>query len=579
MQAIYIDSSVPEKTAKNRFCFPEFIMMENAAVALETEVRSALKNISFSEKPEAVLILCGTGNNGGDGYALARRLCGFLPVKIFSVGEPKTQEAAGQKLMAVSCGVEVTESVEEVLSELKNFSGIIVDCLYGTGFHGSLNESAENLLTGANESSAYKIACDVPSGIDRNGQLADCSNGKKIAFCADLTVTMGALKAALFSDAAKNFCGKIVTADLGITSEKFCECAEPDAFLLERNDIKLPVRTKKSAHKGDFGHAAVTMGEKAGAGVIAGTAALSFGAGLVTEVDSGLCKANFMMSPELMVSDSLPERTSAVLLGSGLGRSEKSFAVAENVIKKVFEMKNPSVVLDADFFYYEKLKEVLERLNSIPGARVILTPHPKELHELLLRTSVVCFALFESTRSTTGMNYAVNEPNTAVIEPVETTDATTEICSSVPEALEGSKSLKDMGSELCCTEGRASRGEITFADVCDRRFEYARLFAKKYSNLVLVCKGANTYICAGENSFVCDCGSVALAKAGSGDVLAGLCTALLAQGYSAEDAAKTAVYAHAEASCNFERNYECTPLGLAERLGRMQGEEMKSWNA
>ena len=509
MKSVYIDSSVPEKRAKEIFKFPEFIMMENAAAALEREVRSHFESVSNNYENKSVFIICGTGNNGGDGYALARRLSGALPVKIFSVGESKTEEAAGQKAMAVSCGVEVTDSVEVALSELKDFRGVIVDCLYGTGFHGSLNETAEKILKAANECNAYRIACDIPSGIDRNGAAACAGQGKKLAFCADVTVTMGALKTALFTDEAKDFCGKISPADLGISSEKFSSCAEPDAFLLENDDIKLPVRTKKSAHKGDFGHAVFVMGEKAGAAVIAGTAALSFGAGLVTELDSGLCGTNFMMNPELMISDFMPERASAVLLGSGLGRSEKSFAVARKVIEKVCEMKNPSVVLDADFFYYENIAEVFERLNSISGARVILTPHPKELHELLLRTSV--------------------------IEPVGITQKT----------------------------------DVSFLDVCANRLEYARQFAERFPNLVLVSKGADSYIFAGRNCFICDRGTSALAKAGSGDVLAGLCTALLAQGYSALEAAKTAVFAHAEAARSFERSYECTPLKLAEFLGRM----------
>lgn len=509
MKSVYIDSSVPEKTAKGNFGFPEFIMMENAAAALEKEVRSVFGTLNLSEDSKSVLILSGTGNNGGDGYALARRLCGSLPVTVYSAGEPKTREAAMQKSMADSCGVKITDSVDEVLFELKKINGVIIDCLYGTGFHGTLNETVEKIIEAANDCNAYRIACDIPSGIDRNGIVACVGNGKKLAFCAGTTVTMGALKTALFSDVAKDFCGKIVVAELGLSSEKFCSCADPDAFLLEKDDIKLPFRTKKSAHKGDFGHAVFVMGEKAGAAVIAGTAALSFGAGLVTELDSGLCGTNFMMNPELMISDFMPERASAVLLGSGLGRSEKSFAVAERVFEKVCKMKNISLVLDADFFYYEKIKDVLERLNSIPGSRVILTPHPKELHELLLRTSV--------------------------IEPV----------------------------------GITKKTDVSFLDVCANRLEYARQFAERFPNLVLVSKGADSYIFAGRNCFICDRGTSALAKAGSGDVLAGLCTALLAQGYSALEAAKTAVFAHAEAVHGLERNYECTPLKLVGRLGQM----------
>ena len=219
MKSVYIDSSVPEKRAKEIFKFPEFIMMENAAAALEREVRSHFESVSNNYENKSVFIICGTGNNGGDGYALARRLSGALPVKIFSVGEPKTEEAAGQKAMAVSCGVEVTDSVEVALSELKDFRGVIVDCLYGTGFHGSLNETAEKILKAANECNAYRIACDIPSGIDRNGAAACAGQGKKLAFCADVTVTMGALKTALFTDEAKDFCGKISAADLGISAE------------------------------------------------------------------------------------------------------------------------------------------------------------------------------------------------------------------------------------------------------------------------------------------------------------------------------------------------------------------------
>ena len=89
---------------------------------------------------------------------------------------------------------------------------------------------------------------------------------------------MGCLKTALFTDSAKNFTGKIKLASLGVSSSKFGTCGKPDAFLLGKADLVLPIRKKADTHKGDFGHAAVILGEKAGAGIIAGTAALRFGA-------------------------------------------------------------------------------------------------------------------------------------------------------------------------------------------------------------------------------------------------------------------------------------------------------------
>ena len=98
------------------------------------------------------------------------------------------------------------------------------------------------------------------------------------------------------------------------------------------------------------------------------------------------------------------------------------------------------------------------------------------------------------------------------------------------------------------------------------RFEYGRKFAARFPNLVLVAKGANTYIFQGEKIFVCTEGTNALAKAGSGDVLAGLCVSLLAQGYSALDAANTAVFEHGKAGARFLNNWECSPLSLIQNV-------------
>ena len=161
-------------------------------------------------------------------------------------------------------------------------------------------------------------------------------------------------------------------------------------------------------------------------------------------------------------------------------------------------MKNPACVIDADMFYYPKLFALLKELNTDKDARVILTPHPKELTSML---------------------------------------------------------------SLC---------GITEFDAVTQRFNAARAFAARFRNLVLVAKGAITYIAHGKNIFIADSGSPALAKAGSGDVLAGLCGALLSQNYSAEEAAKTAVMAHGLASKMQKPNYALTPLSLIKNLEKVR---------
>lgn len=472
MKAVYINSSIPEKEAKRRFHFPENIMMENAAAALEERV--------LLKKPESVLILCGTGNNGGDGYALARRIFGGVDkVTVIALGEPKTDEGILQRSMAEAAGVEI-QSIQYMNNLTLSESDVIVDCIYGTGFHGFISEEIAKVIDWCNEQKAFRLACDIPSGM---------------YFKADETVTMGALKIQLFSDKAKDFAGEIIRADLGISSTLFNSCAEADAYLIEEKDIKLPLRIKKSVYKGNFGHVTVVSGEKAGAGIIAGTAALSFGAGLVSLLETGLSEQNFLMSPELMLVKNIPEKTNAVLLGSGLGRGDKVQNAVEMALDYVYGVKNCALVLDADFFYYIDIEIVLEKLNTL-CVKTILTPHPKEFQEFMIKTGL----------------------------------------------LEADK------------------------DVISERFYYVEKFSKKYPNLTLVSKGANTYIYSEGNIFICDAGTNALAKAGSGDVLAGMCISLLAQNYSAKDAAITAVYSHALAGRKFENNYECTPLNLIEKL-------------
>ncbi len=385
MKSVYVDTAALEAAAKEKFAFPEMVMMENAAAALE----HALDGIAAAEKAEAfALILCGSGGNGGDGLALARRIQGRIACTVCLFQEPKTPEAKAQKRMAERAGVRFdvfsADFFDALISD-RSHTVIAVDCLFGSGFHGALPPDAADAISHINASDCRVIACDIPSGVCKDGSIATRdANGFPLAFRADCTVTMGALKTALYSDGAKDFTGTVVCAPLGVSERLFLGSAVPDALLLEISDMRLPIRTQKSAHKGAFGHAVIISGEKSGAAVIAARAALQFGSGLVSVVESGLSESRTELPCSLMSADCIPEAADAALVGSGLGRSENAMHyIEETVLPFIMRMPNKTCVLDADIFYYKNLPSVLRALCEDECARVILTPHPKELSSLL----------------------------------------------------------------------------------------------------------------------------------------------------------------------------------------------------
>lgn len=481
MKAIYNNSSIPEREAKLKFHFPENVMMENAAAKMHQLVTELISEMGL-EKIAKVLVVCGSGNNGGDGYALARRLCGECKVSVIAISEPRTFEAMQQIKMAQAVGVDVTNIAESSLIRLSDMivsgANIIVDCIYGTGFHGTMPEATEKLIKLLNASSALRIACDIPSGIDSAG---NCS---PVSFKADYTVTMGALKSALYSDSAKDYVGKISVADLGISSAMFQKCAAPDLYLIDSEDVKLPLRKKRSTHKGSFGHTLVICGEKSGAAIMAATAAMEFGSGLTTLLQTENSNiSQFKISPELMLSKKIPSKTSSIVIGSGLGILNQN--LCNDFTAWFAGAKNPSCVLDADIFSYENLGALLTQLNNTKNARIVLTPHLKEQERLLEALSL-----------------------------------------ETPQDL-----------------------------------------VTQFPNVVLVSKSANTRIYTSTKTYICDQGCQSLSKGGSGDVLAGMIGSLLAQGYSALDAALTAVYVHAITAKKIgAQDYSLTPIKLIEAL-------------
>lgn len=453
-----------DKRALEEWFLSEDVLMENAAMALE---RAVLKNASLGTK---VIILCGSGDNGGDGYALARRLMGRFKVLVFEMKLAKSPMCQLQKERAKKVGV-VIKTWEEKNEDLE--CDVLIDCVVGSAFKGELEPFLD--FESLSQKARFKIACDIPSGIDSKGRV------DKRAFKADTTISMGAIKSCLLSDRAKDYVGELKVGHLGVFNQIYE--IPTDTFLLEKNDLKLPLRDRKNAHKGDYGHAHVLLGKHSGAGLLSALSALSFGSGVVS-IQALECEITSNNKPlELVFYENFPKKLSAFALGMGLENIPKDF-------KKWLGLA--PCVLDAGVFYH---KEVLQALEK----EVILTPHPKEFLSLL---------------KSVGIN-------------------------------------------------------ISMLELLDNKLEIARDFSQKYPKVVLLLKGANTLIAHQGRVFINILGSVALAKAGSGDVLAGLIVSLLSQNYTPLDAAINASLAHALAGLEFKNNYALTPLDLIEKIKRL----------
>jgi hydroxyethylthiazole kinase-like uncharacterized protein yjeF len=327
----------------------EDILMEHAANNMRLFIEKKFKNGS------SIFIICGVGNNGADGIALARLLQGNYDVILCIPNEVKSSMAKLQLTRANKLSIDIKKELPNIPLKVD----VVVDCLFGSGLNRDLDENSSNIIKKINELDAYKLACDIPSGINNKGQII------KNAFIADTTITMGALKKSLYSDMAKDYVGEIIVADLGVAREIYE--GETDTYLLNENDLKLPLRESKNTHKGSFGHLAVIVGEKQGAGLLCADAGFNFGAGLV----SIIAHHNIECLPyHIMQAHQIPSNTTAIAIGMGLGNHEK------NELNEILTNKIPKVI-DADLFYLKDIQKVLKFDN------IILTPHPKEFCSLL----------------------------------------------------------------------------------------------------------------------------------------------------------------------------------------------------
>lgn len=348
---------------------PGIELMQRAAAAVWRELRRRWP------QARSILILCGGGNNGGDGYLVARlALQAGWDVRLLALVAPDklTGDAAQACLMAAEAGV-VAESWAGELPD----ADVIVDALLGTGLQQNVREPYRALIKQLNQQPAPIIAVDLPSGLNAD---RGCVEG--VAVAADVTVTFIALKPGLFTGQGPDLVGELEFAPL---VAKVPSSVPPQLERLSLSSaVGLPPRPLAS-HKGNFGHLLIIGGNNGmgGAALLAAETALRCGAGKVTVASRSMHLPGFLARcPEVMahgVDDPaqlapLLEQATAVVLGPGLGKDQW----AEDLLQSVLESGLPRI-LDAD-----GLNLIASAAQALwLGPTSVITPHPAEAARLL----------------------------------------------------------------------------------------------------------------------------------------------------------------------------------------------------
>ena len=331
--------------------------------------------------PMQALVLCGPGNNGGDGYVAARHLTERgVAVRVAALSEPKSdaaQWARGQWTGEV-----------ETIGEATRGAPLVVDCLFGTGLKRGLEEPVLQPFLRLCREAVVKVACDLPSGIESDGG-AELGNVPDF----DLTVTFGALKPAHRLYPAMHKCGRVVLGDIGI---------EADASWHEIASPKLPP-LDPGGHKYDRGLVHALAGKMPGAIVLAAKAAAHAGAGYV-RVSTSMPMANLPSSVvQVDTAEVNDERIGCLLVGPGLGDIPQVLTLA-------LTSKAPKVI-DADAISH------LGDPERLKGQEAIVTPHEGEFERLFgkIEGTKAERALEASRRS--GAVVVYKGPDTLVASP------------------------------------------------------------------------------------------------------------------------------------------------------------------
>ncbi len=351
-------------------------LMENAAKALLDTI------MKLDGKLKKTLIVCGVGNNGGDGLALARLLLAKKQeVHVCVVGDcSKGTESFKMQINRLDTLSVRFITKEELLSIENNIYDIVVDALFGVGLSREIIGDYARIIEKCNALTGYKLAVDIPSGICANtGRVLGC------AFHADCTITFAFLKLGLCLYPGASYAGEIQVADIGITEQAF-ENNPPSIVTYDRNPMDyLPVR-KPDGNKGTFGKVLVIAGLEtyAGAAILCSRAALQLGTGMVKVICAPENRGILQTAvPEVLYGSSIGLKdsitwASAIIIGPGLGKNKESKALLEEVLK----IGNLALILDADALNLISENPELQVLLKNYKWTKILTPHVGELARL-----------------------------------------------------------------------------------------------------------------------------------------------------------------------------------------------------
>jgi hydroxyethylthiazole kinase-like uncharacterized protein yjeF len=382
---------------------PGPVLMENAG--------AAVARVAAERFPRAgrVVVVCGRGNNGGDGFVVARRLRDRGAVAILLGARDGVRGDALTHLQACERSggriVEVRDAEEwERTRSLADEADLLVDAVLGTGLSSEpsgLAALAIVTLQARHEAGVPVVAVDLPSGLPSDQGVVDWPTAT-----ATVTVTFGAPKPGLVLPPGCHRTGELVVADIGIPSEVLAS-ASPSLFLLEDGDAcgAFP-RRRPAAHKGDFGHLLVAAGSmgKTGAAILAARAALRSGTGLVTVATPEPCLPIIAASCAELMTEPLPAtpggglseaalgrllelaaERDAVVLGPGLGQDPSTRSLVRALVR---ECPVP-LVIDADGLNALAPGDGEPPLETSLGraGSCVLTPHPGEMGRLVRRSS------------------------------------------------------------------------------------------------------------------------------------------------------------------------------------------------
>ncbi len=323
-----------------------------------------------------LIVVCGGGNNAGDGYVLARLAKeNGLGVRVIALVEPgklKGDAAVCAKKFLRTGAIEETIGIADLAA-----ADLIIDALLGSGLNRDVKDSFAEVIGLVNESAAPVLALDIPSGLN-----ADTGNCMGTAVRADMTLTFIGLKRGLFTAEGPEFCGEVLFSDLG-TPDDIHANVKAGARLIKPSNVakNLPMRPR-DAHKGRHGHVLVIGGDYGylGAAVLAGSAAARAGSGLVTVATRTEHASHLsLFRPELMTVaasssrdlNAALNRAGVIAIGPGLGKSDWAL----ELFSRVLQTRLPLVV-DADALN-------LLALESQRRQNWVLTPHPGEAARLL----------------------------------------------------------------------------------------------------------------------------------------------------------------------------------------------------